>query len=105
MYLEPHGAAGELIVTLSDGSTASIGAIVYATTIAALGVLGFAAGLAGFLFNNLSPAARGSVIAAAALLLVPGQGIELYGTRILVLDLAGIVLLSVVAVTSWKSRG
>ena len=88
-----------------DGSTASIGAIVYATTIAALGVLGFAAGLAGFLFNNLSPVARSSSIAAAALLLVPGQGIELYGTRILVLDLAGIVLLGAVAVTNWKSRG
>ena len=95
----------ELLMLSGDGSTASIGAIVYATTIAALGVLGFAAGLAGFLFNNLSPVARGSSIAAAALLLVPGQGIELYGTRILVLDLAGIVLLGAVAVTSWKLRG
>ena len=95
----------ELLMLSGDGSTASVGAIVYATTIAALGVFGFAAGLAGFLFNKLPAIARAFSIAAAALLLVPGQGIELYGTRIPVLDLAGVALLGAVTVMSWRSRG
>ena len=94
----------ELLMLSADGNTAAVSAIVYATTIAALGVFGFAAGLAGFMFNKLSAAGRALSIAAAALLLAPGQGIDAFGTRILVLDLAGILLLGAVALASWKAR-
>ena len=94
----------ELLMLSADGSTASIGAIAYATTIAALGVFAFAAGLAGFMFHKLAAAARVLSIAAAALLLAPGQGVEVFGARILVLDIAGVLLLGAVALASWKAR-
>ena len=94
----------ELLMLSADGSTAPIASIVYATTIAALGVLGFAAALAGFLFHTLSTAQRVLSIAAAALLLAPGQGVELAGARLPVIDLAGVILLLVLATVSWKAR-
>ena len=56
------------------------------------------------MFDKLSAAGRALSIAAAALLLAPGQGVEVFGTRILVLDLAGILLLGAVALASWRAR-
>jgi len=95
----------ELLMLAPDGSTASFAAIAYATVIAALGVVGFAAGLAGYMFSPLSRMWRVLSIAAAALLLAPGQGIELLGMRVSAVDIAGVVLLGVVATASRKARG
>jgi TRAP transporter 4TM/12TM fusion protein len=95
----------ELLMLAPDGSTAAFPAIGYATAIAALGVFGFAAGLAGYMFNPLTTAWRALALVAAALLLVPGQGVELFGTLIPVVDIAGVVLLGVVAVASYRTRG
>ena len=95
----------ELLMLSADGTTAPIGSIAYATTIAALGVLAFAVALAGFLFHRLSAAQRGLSMAAAALLLAPGQGVELAGAQVPILDLAGVVVLSTIVALSWKARG
>ncbi len=95
----------ELLMLAPDGGTASFVAIAYATAIAALGVFGFAAGLAGFMFSRLSTAWRALSIAAAALLLAPGRGIELFGMQVSIVDVAGVVLLSVVVAASRRASG
>jgi TRAP-type uncharacterized transport system fused permease subunit len=95
----------ELLMLSPDGGVASLGAIAYATVIAALGVIAFAAGLAGYLLSPLSKTQRAVALAAAALLLVPGQGIELLGTRVLVLDVVGTLVLGGLAVASWHGEG
>ena len=77
--------------------------IVYATVIAALGVIALAGGLAGFMFSTLSGVWRVLSFAAAALLLAPGQGFALAGVSVSPLDVAGVVLLVVVAATNRKS--
>lgn len=94
----------ELLMLSADGTTASIGAIVYATLIAALGVLAFASGLAGYLFSNLPTVLRVCGLAAAALLLAPGQGIDVGGLSVSILDVAGLLLLGAVAALSWRNR-
>jgi len=95
----------ELLMLSPDGGVASLGGIAYATAIAALGVIAFAAGLAGYLLSPLSKVQRAIALAAAALLLVPGQGIELFGTRVLILDVVGTLVLAGLAVASWRSNG
>jgi TRAP transporter 4TM/12TM fusion protein len=94
----------ELLMLSPGGGVASLPAIAYATVIAALGVLGFAAGLAGFMFAPLSNAQRTVSFAAAALLLAPGQGVEIFGTRILILDMVGLLILAALAIGSWRSK-
>jgi TRAP-type uncharacterized transport system fused permease subunit len=93
----------ELLMLAPDAGTAAFTAIVYATVIAALGVFGFAAGLAGYMFSPLSTVWRTLSIVAAALLLAPGQSIEFLGARISLVDLAGVVLLGVVAASSFST--
>jgi TRAP transporter 4TM/12TM fusion protein len=93
----------ELLMLAPGGGTASIGAIAYATGIAALGVLALAAGLAGFLFHPLSMAQRALSFVSAALLLAPGQGVEVLGVRIYVLDTSGMLLLAALAAMSWRA--
>jgi len=94
----------ELLMLAPEGGVAAASSIVYATLIAALGVLALAAGLAGFLFAPMSGAARALAFVSAALLLAPGQGIEVLGVRIFILDASGALLLAVVAATSWRLR-
>ena len=95
----------ELLMLSPDGGTATLASIAYATGVAALGVLGFAAGLAGFLFSPLSTSWRALAIVAAALLLAPGAEVELLGARVSLVDLLGVIVLAVVAVRSWRARG
>jgi len=95
----------ELLMLAPDGTTAAIPAIAYATAVAALGVFGFAAGLAGYMFSPLTTTWRVLVMVAAALLLAPGQGVEIFGTLISVVDIAGVLLLGVVAVASRRVHG
>ena len=93
----------ELLMLDPDGGPASLWGITYATTIALLGVVAFAACLAGFLFARVSAAGRVLLGAAAALLLAPGQGIEVLGIRIYLLDASGFVLLVALAVLNWRA--
>ena len=93
----------ELLMLAPGGGTASLGATAYATAIAALGVLALAAGLAGFMFHPLTAVQRLFSFAAAALLLAPGQGIEVLGTRVLILDVAGVLLLGTLALLNRRS--
>jgi TRAP-type uncharacterized transport system fused permease subunit len=94
----------ELLMLAPDGGVAAVSSIAYATLIAALGVLALAAGLAGFLFAPMSTGARALSFVSAALLLAPGQGIELLGVRIFILDVSGALLLAAVAAASWRLR-
>jgi TRAP-type uncharacterized transport system fused permease subunit len=94
----------ELLMLAPEGGVAAASSIAYATLIAALGVLALAAGLAGFLFAPMSTGARALSFVSAALLLAPGQGIELLGVRIFILDVSGALLLAAVAAASWRLR-
>ncbi len=90
----------ELLMLAPDGDTASVGAITYATVIAALGVVALASGLAGYLRAPLSTPWRIALFAAAALLLAPGRGIEVLGVSIFPIDVLGVLVLGGVTVLS-----
>ena len=75
-----------------------------AFAVALLGIIPFAAAIAGYLFSPLSTMARVALFAAAALLLVPVEPLRLAGTAIPVTALAGVVLLATTATLNWKNR-
>jgi len=67
-----------------------------------LGIVPFAAGIAGYLFTRLSLLQRLSLFTASALLLVPATAVSVAGLDIPVLDAAGTVLLILTAAANWK---
>jgi TRAP-type uncharacterized transport system fused permease subunit len=83
------GLAGALDVTLAVG-------------IAVLGIVPFAAGIAGWLFTDLPPVQRLALFAASALLLFPGPHLPLGGLSLPVLDILGAVLLAAAAGANWR---
>ncbi|MFT4588072.1 MAG: TRAP transporter 4TM/12TM fusion protein [Candidatus Binatia bacterium] len=87
----------ELLMIPSTGDHLSIVAVIMAVTGAVLGILSLAAGLAGYLFKPLGNAARAAMFVAAALALFPGQGVMLAGIKFPVSDIAGAIILCVVA--------
>jgi len=93
----------ELLMLGPDGAAASPWGITYATAIAVLGVVAFAASLAGFLFARVPTSGRVLLGVAAALLLAPGRGIDLLGLRIYVLDASGLALLAALAFVNWRA--
>ena len=94
----------ELLMLTPEGGVASLWSIAYATAIALFGIASFAASIAGFLFARVATAGRVAFAVAAALLLAPGQGIEVFGLRIYVLDAGGLVLLASLALINWRAR-
>jgi TRAP transporter 4TM/12TM fusion protein len=87
----------ELLMLAPGGGPAPLVDIVQAFAIAALGVLAFAAGMAGHLFQPARRTVRAALFVAAALLLAPGPSVALLGLHIPVLDASGLILLGVTA--------
>jgi TRAP transporter 4TM/12TM fusion protein len=84
----------ELLMLSPGNLPAEWTAIFYATAIAAMGVLAFAAGIAGYLVRPLSKTERGLLFFTAALLLFPGQATQLAGIQLPLHDLMGAGLLA-----------
>jgi len=93
-----------LLLDPVTGDLASAGSVVEPVFAGTLGVVAFAAGLAGFLRGALSRAQRGLALVAAALLLAPGPSATLGGISLPVLDAAGFALF-LVLVTASRSTG
>jgi len=90
----------ELLMLAPDGSAASIGAILAITAVAALGIVPFAAGIAGFLFAPLSPIQRGLLLASSLLLFFPWGAAGLLNWTAAV----GLLCLLAGAVWNWRTR-
>jgi TRAP transporter 4TM/12TM fusion protein len=83
----------ELLMLAPGGGSASIASIAVAVTVAALGIVAFAAGIAGYLFGRVTGLQRGQLFAAALLLLLPGPWVAVAGLHVPVMDVAGLALL------------
>jgi TRAP transporter 4TM/12TM fusion protein len=86
-----------LLMLDAQGETAALLDVLTALAVAVLGILPFAAGIAGYLFRPLSPLPRILLFVASAALLVPAGRISLGGTNVYLLDLGGVALFAVVA--------
>ena len=82
------------------GGTASAISIVGPLIAGVLGVVAFAAGLAGFLVNRLSFQMRGLSFLAAGLLLAPGPEVMIFGISLPVLDAVGLILFALLVMAN-----
>jgi len=87
----------ELLMLAPTGGPAPLADTIQAFMVAFLGVVAFAAGLAGYLFVRVGPGTRVLLFVAAALLLAPGPSIDVLGLRLPVLDVSGLILLGIAA--------
>jgi TRAP transporter 4TM/12TM fusion protein len=87
----------ELLMLAPDGGPAPLTDIAQAFAIGALGVLAFAAGMAGYLVRPAGAGGRALFFVASGLLLAPGPSVPVLGFQLPVLDVAGIVVLAVAA--------
>jgi TRAP-type uncharacterized transport system fused permease subunit len=95
----------QLLMLGHDGEPASVFSVAGAVLMALLGILPLAAGIAGYLFGPLSGLKRGLLLAAAALVLQPSTALALGATGLSAWDAVGLILMTAVAVTSWRKRG
>lgn len=86
------------LLLLPGEAAPSAGVFLAALVVAVLGVVSFAAALAGYLFARLTTLERVLLFAAAALLLAPGPSVVVAGLPIPILDTAGFVVGLVAAV-------
>ncbi len=87
----------ELLMLDSTGGTAATWAIAITVLIAILGVLPFAAGIAGYLRRPLSPLARAILLVSAGLSLFPGSTAAIGQTGISWLNVVGVAIFAAVA--------
>lgn len=93
-----------LLLMTPEGEPARLIDALPAVAVALLGLVPLAAGIAGYLLSPLTAIWRAVAIAAAALLLYPGTGLELAGLRFSYADLAGSALLVLLVTHSWRRR-
>ena len=94
-----------LLLDPETGDLASASSVVEPLLAAGLGVVAFAAGLAGFLVHRLSFTMRVVAFAAAALLLAPGPTVTIIGLPIPTLDAMGLVVFALfVTANVWARR-
>jgi len=94
----------ELLMLAHGGGNAPAGAIVLAFAVAVVGVVAFAAGLAGYLFAPVSKRLRVLFFLAAGLLLFPGNTTLWEGFALPLHDLGGGLLFAGLLVVNWRSR-
>jgi TRAP transporter 4TM/12TM fusion protein len=94
----------ELLLLPGDAAP-SVAAFISALVVGVLGVVAFAAALAGYLFTRLTTAERLLLFVAAALLLAPGPSVIVAGVPIPVLDTAGFVVGLAATVVNRRRRG
>jgi TRAP transporter 4TM/12TM fusion protein len=87
----------ELLMLDSAGEPAAPQRIALAVLLAVVGILPFAAGIAGYLFNRLSVPQRSLLLLSAGLLLLPAPSTNVAGIGIPFVALVGLVLLTTVA--------
>lgn len=96
----------ELLLLAPGGESPSVVSVIYATTIAGLGIVAFASGLSGYLLVRLKTWARLLLFIAAALMLYPGDAILFPEEWLLTIhDLGGVVLLLVIGFVTRLGAG
>lgn len=95
----------ELLMLAADGGPARFVDIAQAFGIGVLGVLAFAAGMAGYLVRPAGPGIRALLFVSAVLLLAPGPNAVVLGLTVPVLDASGVVTLAVAAALNARGRG
>jgi len=83
----------ELLMLGPDGGPAPLAHIASAFFFGAMGVLAFAAGMAGYMFRATGPVMRTVFFVASALLLAPGPAVGVFGVHVPVLDASGLLVL------------
>ncbi len=94
----------ELLMMSADGAAPGWGTILRAVSLAAAGLIPFAAAISGYLFAPLPAWLRGVALVAALLLLIPGPGFAIGGVELPVFDLAGLAVLAVVLAINFGQR-
>jgi len=94
----------QLLMLNGDGEMASSGAILGAVVVAVLGILPFAAAIAGYLFGPLARWQRGVLLVAAFSLLIPGPDVSIGGAAVPWLNVVGVGLLLVIGVVNRARR-
>jgi TRAP transporter 4TM/12TM fusion protein len=92
----------QLLMLEPSGEPASVWTIAPAVLLAVLGILPFAAGIAGYYLDRLNGLQRGLLLTASALLLIPGPGLTLAGVSVPTLAILGLALLIVVTTWNWR---
>ncbi len=93
----------ELLFMTPSGDTPGLTSVGIAVTMAILGIVPLAAGIAGYLWTPLSIAVRGCLLLASALLLYPGQD-DFLRLGISLVNLIGATLLGILVFTQWARR-
>lgn len=93
----------ELLMLKTTGDPPGLLEVLPALVIATLGILAFAAGLAGHLFAPLSGVLRLAAFLAAGLLLFPGPQLQFGASRIALHDVSGCLLLLLVALVNRRA--
>jgi TRAP transporter 4TM/12TM fusion protein len=93
-----------LLMLDDSGATAAAMDVVIAVVVAVLGIVPFAAGIAGHLFTKLSPLRRGLLLVASAMLLLPGRTLQVGESELPLLGMGGLLLFAGVALVDWSSR-
>lgn len=91
----------ELLLLSADGPAALLD-VVLALVVAVLGIVAFAAGLAGYLFTRVPAVHRLVLFVAAGLLLAPGPTVMVGFFPVHVLDTSGLVVAVVAALVNWR---
>jgi TRAP transporter 4TM/12TM fusion protein len=94
----------ELLMLAPGGGPAPLVEVLQAFAIGVLGVLAFAAGMAGYLVRPARPAVRAGFFVAAVLLLAPGPSVTVLGLAVPVLDASGMVALAAAYALNARER-
>ena len=94
----------ELLMLGPDGGGAAPLQVLLVVAEAVLGIVAFAAAIAGHMFEPLPLWQRIGLFTAAGLILYPGPSLELGGAAVPLLDMAGLVLLTIVAILNRRRR-
>lgn len=94
----------ELLLMSNEGGLPPIGDVLAAVIIAVLGILTFAAGIAGFLFSRAPTLERVLLFVASALMLAPGPTVMIGSFPLHVLDASGVVLAIPLVLANWRRR-
>jgi TRAP-type uncharacterized transport system fused permease subunit len=92
----------ELLLMSNAGGFPAIGDTLAAVIIAVLGILTFAAGIAGFLFSRTPTLERALLFVASALMLAPGPTVMIGSFPLHVLDASGVLLALPLVVANWR---
>jgi TRAP-type uncharacterized transport system fused permease subunit len=91
----------QLLLLSATGGTPRTISVIGAVVIAVLGIVPFAAGIAGFFRRPLSPVARAVLIGAALLMLFPGGPEVPHVPTVSWLNVAGLALFGASVVALW----